>query len=363
MILESLKLVDYRNISSSEVEFDDSVNVIYGLNGQGKTNLVESIDFLSSLKSFRRDPTESLIKLDSDFSVIEARFKETSIKYQVRLVLNSSGTKIVFNHQELKKNSDFIGIFNVITFSPDDVSLFKDSPKRRREFIDEEISKMSPSYYHLLLDYKKVLKERNELLKQDKFDKLFFEVITKRIAKLNLEIYKRRESFLKSLNEILKDKFKEVSKIDKEIFVEYDSFIDKDNVTYESIYQQLIEKQEEDVKYKSTQLGIHRDDLLFKMDDKPIAIFGSQGQMRLCIIATKLSLLDVSYNKTGGRAIVVFDDVLSELDIIRQEQILNSVPKENQIFITTAQQKEQIKSILKIGKMFKMTNGHLETEE
>ena len=202
-----------------------------------------------------------------------------------------------------------------------------------------------------------------QLLKQENFDKLFFDVLTKRIAKLNLEIYLRRESFLKSLNDILKTKFKEVSKIDKEVVVEYQTFIDKENVTYEMIYKQMIEKQEDDLKYKSTQLGIHRDDLLFKMDNKPIAIFGSQGQMRLCIIATKLSLLDVSYNKTGGRAIVVFDDVLSELDVIRQEQILNCVPKENQIFITTAQQKEQIKSILKTGKMFKMTNGHLETEE
>ena len=96
---ESLKLVDYRNITKLEVEFDESVNVIYGLNGQGKTNLVESIDFLSSLKSFRNDPSDSLIKLNSDFSTIEARFKEMSIKHHVRLVLNSSCTKIVFNKQ------------------------------------------------------------------------------------------------------------------------------------------------------------------------------------------------------------------------------------------------------------------------
>ena len=163
MKLESLKLVDYRNISKLEVEFDESVNVIFGLNGQGKTNLVESIDFLSSLRSFRNDPSDSLIKLNSDFSAIEARFKEMSIKHHVRLVLNSSGTKIVFNKQELKRNSDFIGIFNVITFSPGDVTLFKDSPKRRREFMDEEISKMSPSYYHLILDYRKVLKERKDV--------------------------------------------------------------------------------------------------------------------------------------------------------------------------------------------------------
>ena len=363
MKLESLKLVDYRNISKLEVEFDESVNVIFGLNGQGKTNLVESIDFLSSLRSFRNDPSDSLIKLNSDFSAIEARFKEMSIKHHVRLVLNSSGTKIVFNKQELKRNSDFIGIFNVITFSPGDVTLFKDSPKRRREFMDEEISKMSPSYYHLILDYRKVLKERNELLKQENFNKIFLDVLTKKLAQLNLEIIKRRFDFLDSLNYVLKDKFKEVSKISREISIEYETFIEKEEVNFDSVYNKINSKLEDDLKYKSTQIGVHRDDILFKIDDKPISIFGSQGQMRLCIIATKLSLLDVSFKQTGSRAIVVFDDVLSELDEIRQAQILNCVPKENQIFITTAQTKEQIQKLLISGKMFRMTEGHLETEE
>lgn len=363
MILENLKLTDYRNISKLEVDFDDCVNVIYGLNGQGKTNLVESIDFLSSLRSFRNDPTDALIKLNSDFSVIEARFKETNIKYHVRLVLSKNGTKITFNKQELKRNSDFIGIFNVITFSPEDVTIFKDSPKRRREFLDEEISKMSPSYYHLILDYRKVLKERNELLKQEKFDKLFLEVLTKKIAQLNLEIIKRRKDFLESLNKILIDKFKEVSKIDKDVVIEYDTFLGNEDINYENILKKINEKYDEDLKYRSTQVGIHRDDLLFKIDNKPLAIFASQGQARLCIIATKLALLDVSFKNTGSRAIVVFDDVLSELDSIRQEQILTHVPKENQIFITTAQQKEQIKKILNKGKMLKMTLGQLETGE
>lgn len=363
MIIESLKLKDYRNINNLDVNFDKSINIIYGLNGQGKTNLVESIDFLSSLKSFRGDQTESLIKIDSDFSLVEARFNEMSIKHQVRLVLSNKGVKITFDKQELKKNSDFVGIFNVITFSPNDVTIFKDSPKRRREFLDDEISKMSPSYYYLLLDYRKILKERNELLKQDNFDKLFLEVLTKKIAQLNLEIIKRRYDFIDKLNLILIDKFKEVSKIEKEVSIEYDSFISKEELDYEKVYQKIKDKQDEDLKYKSTQLGIHRDDLLFKIDEKELSIFASQGQMRLCIIATKLSLLDLSYKSTGSRAIVVFDDVLSELDEIRQTQILEKVPKDNQIFITCAQSKEQIKKLLKIGKMFKMTDGQLETEE
>lgn len=363
MIIESLKLKDYRNINNLDVNFDKSINIIYGLNGQGKTNLVESIDFLSSLKSFRGDQTESLIKIDSDFSLVEARFNEMSIKHQVGLVLSNKGVKITFDKQELKKNSDFVGIFNVITFSPNDVTIFKDSPKRRREFLDDEISKMSPSYYYLLLDYRKILKERNELLKQDNFDKLFLEVLTKKIAQLNLEIIKRRYDFIDKLNLILIDKFKEVSKIEKEVSIEYDSFISKEELDYEKVYQKIKDKQDEDLKYKSTQLGIHRDDLLFKIDEKELSIFASQGQMRLCIIATKLSLLDLSYKSTGSRAIVVFDDVLSELDEIRQTQILEKVPKDNQIFITCAQSKEQIKKLLKTGKMFKMTDGQLETEE
>lgn len=363
MILESLKLTDYRNISNLECLFDPKINVIYGLNGQGKTNLIESIDFLSSLKSFRNDPTESLVKLESKFAVIEARFKEMSIKYHARLVLSLNGTKIKFNNQDLKRNSDFIGLINVITFSPSDVSLFKDSPKRRREFIDDEISKMSPTYYHLLLEYKKILKERNELLKQDEFDKLYFEVITKKYAELNVEIMKKRYQFIDNLNVILEPKFKEVSKIEKEVLIRYETYLEKEQITFENVYKKIKEAYESDLKYRATQVGIHHDDLRFLMDNNDVATFASQGQSRLCIIATKLALLDVSYKQTGSRAIVVFDDVLSELDKVRQTQILNHVPKENQIFITTAQTKEEIKHLFEGGKMLRITDGCLETEE
>ena len=160
MNLERIKLKDYRNITNLDCSFDGNLNLIRGLNGQGKTNLIEAIDFLSSLKSFRNDPTDTLIKFESEFAVIEAYFKEMSIKHHVRLVLSSGGVKIKFDNQELKKNSDFIGIVNVITFSPSDVTLFKDAPKRRREFLDDEISKMSPSYHYLILECRKVLKER-----------------------------------------------------------------------------------------------------------------------------------------------------------------------------------------------------------
>ena len=215
----------------------------------------------------------------------------------------------------------------------------------------------------MLLEYKKILKERNELLKQDEFDKLYFEVITKKYAELNVEIMKKRYQFIDNLNVILEPKFKEVSKIEKEVLIRYETYLEKEQITFENVYKKIKEAYESDLKYRATQVGIHHDDLRFLMDNNDVATFASQGQSRLCIIATKLALLDVSYKQTGSRAIVVFDDVLSELDKVRQTQILNHVPKENQIFITTAQTKEEIKHLFEGGKMLRITDGCLETEE
>lgn len=362
MIIEKIKLTNYRNIEKIECNADPKVNVIVGNNGQGKTNFVEAIDYLATLKSFRGDNRETLIKINNDFAVIETIFKETSVKHQARLVLSNSGLKIKLDNDDLKRNGDFIGLVNVVTFSPSDISLFKDSPKKRREFINQEISKISPSYYYSVLDYQKLLKERNEVLKQEKIDIRYLEVITHQLAKNAFEIMKKRIQFIDNLNEILTEKFIEISKIEKKASIKYETFIDNE-INEENIYQNMMSKYEEDLRYKSTQVGIHRDDFIFLLDELPMSSFASQGQMRLGIIATKLSLLDLSYKLTGSKAIVVLDDVFSELDEIRQKQVLTRLTFENQLFITTAQPIEQIKKIINTGKMFKITNGYLETEE
>lgn len=363
MILEKIKLKTYRNIEEIEIKFDEKINIIYGLNGQGKTNLVESIDFLSSLKSFRGDEHISLIKLNSDFAVIEADLKEMYNKYHVRLVLSSNGLKINLNHQDLKRNGDFIGIVNVVTFSPSDISLFKDSPKKRREFLNNEIYKMSPSYYHSISDYQKILKERNELLKNEDFNERYFDILTKQLSKKNADILRKRYQFIEDLSKNLTTKFKDISDMDLNVTLKYETFIEKEEIDENVIYQKMIDKKEEDLKYRATQIGIHRDDIVFCIENKPISVFGSQGQMRMCIIAAKLSLLDLSYKYTGSRAIVVLDDVFSELDSIRQKRILEHIKLENQLFITTAQEKKQIKKLINEGKMLKITDGYLETEE
>ncbi len=344
MIIKKLLLRNFRNVNELELEFDSQTNVFYGDNAQGKTNIVEAIGFLSMLKSFRNDENQALIAQGKENAVLEAQAEKNGFNQNLRIVIGKTGCKTFLNKQEVKKASDFIGLVNVVTFSPADVGLFKASPRDRREFIDDELSKLSPSYYMATIRFHKILKERNENLKAANIDKNLIEVLTMQYAKANYEMLIKRREMVAQLTELINARYQRLSGQEDKLSIVYLTQLEKCNTTNE-IYEMVLANYNDDCYRQSTQIGVNRDDILLQINGKPIANYGSQGQNRLAAVALKLSSTDVVKKLTGEEAIIVLDDVLSELDKVKQRRLLQDLENDNQLFITTAQDGQILEEI------------------
>jgi DNA replication and repair protein RecF len=335
MRINSLSLLNYRNYDSLKIVFHENLNVIYGKNGQGKTNLVEAIAYLSTLKSFRLHQDSDLIKQNTFFFSIEAKMTIANRNSLLRCNYSSKEKKMYYNQNEVNKVREFIGISNTVTFASSDIFLFKDNPKRRRYFIDSELSKISPSYLYSLLKYQKLLKERNELLKLDNINKVHLNVLTNLLSQQVLMIITKRIDFLKLLETKVTKKYQEYSEEKNQITLRYLTDF-AENSSIKDITAKYEESLEKDIYRKVTQIGPHKDDLQVCIDSKDIEIYGSQGQQRLAAIALKFALVEVVENQIGENPIVIFDDVMSDLDENKRKKLLSSLTNKMQVFITSA---------------------------
>jgi DNA replication and repair protein RecF len=359
MRIDAIQITDFRNLKNLEIKDFEKINIIQGLNAQGKTNLVEAIAYLSLAESFRNDENVDLINYQTEFARISATISKGLYHHELKAVISKASNKLFFDNKELKKVSDFIGIINVVTFSPEDVFLFKGSPRNRRDFLNKEISKISPSYYLAKNQLTKLLKERNELLKSSNIDRILLETYDLQLARANSEIAKKRKDFLEKLEDIIHKEYRELIKKDVDIKIEYLNQFEGDYHT-ESIKERLKESYQDDIQKGSTQIGVQKDDFVLKLDGKNVAHYGSQGQNRLAAIALKLATIKVVKDKTGEEAIVVLDDVLSELDENKRKELIKILSKENQVFLTTTEDEEfpELSKALKI----KIVQGQTEGE-
>lgn len=334
MIVSNLKIKNFRNHSYRNFDFNKGLNVISGPNGIGKTNIVEAIYYLSLARSFRYGEDKDLIQKGYDSSLIEAIIEEGEIKRKVTIKLSSDKKEILINNKKIRKLSELSAVTNVINFTPEDVLLFKGSPRERRDFLDISLSKKSPLYLDYISRYEKALKERNDILKSDVVDKTLLEASTEVLAKLTGPILSYRQNYVKDINDILyiitraltgahEDKFEIVYRP----FIEYNSnYMD---VALDAFNKSL----ERDIRTKLTNVGIHREDFSMTLNGRDIALYGSQGENRIAALALKLSpyfLIDDEDKKP----IVVLDDVMSELDNHHRECLVKFLNKFHQVFIT-----------------------------
>lgn len=344
MYLENIALQNFRNYESQELSFSPSINVLIGENAQGKTNLIESIYFLAMSRSHRTARDRELIRWDSDFAKVNGKLKKKSHSVPMEIILSKRGKIAKLNHLEQKKLSNYIGQLNVILFAPEDLSLVKGSPSVRRKFIDMELGQMNKIYLYHLAQYQQILKQRNQFLKQakydSKYDKIYLEVLTEQLAAEGAEVLFYRFQFIEKLNdwaekvqtdisngkETLKIRYKTTSEITKELTVE--EIFDRLKGIYKDSTQQEIEQ-------GTTTTGPHRDDLIFYVNDKNVQTYGSQGQQRTTALSLKLAEIELMNEITGEYPILLLDDVLSELDDNRQTHLLNSIQDKVQTFITT----------------------------
>lgn len=369
MKITNLFLKNYRNISSLELEPCPSINVIYGDNAQGKTNLMEAIWLFSGNNSFRGAKQNELIQFEHQNSLISLQFEDARRlqKAEIELFSINAKKKIKLNNVEMKGFSELNGNFLCVVFSPTHLSLVKDGPKNRRRFLDIAISQIKPQYKNYLASYEKLVEQRNALVKtafkntnlQSEID-----VWDIQLAKIGTIITIYRNDYLKKLVLIAKKLYKGISSQKEELSLNYNStiFENSDNVTIydennvDTYYQKLKSSFETDTKQGFTTCGIHRDDLEIYIDGRSIKTYGSQGQQRSSVITLKLSEARLLFKIKNENPIILLDDVMSELDESRQDFILNHV-RDMQVFITCC----DISSTMKLskGRIFKISNGQI----
>lgn len=353
MILESLILNNYRGYKKTEISFGQGVNFFIGNNGSGKTNLLESIYYLALAKSYK-STDDFVINQDAEFSRIIANLKDEKT-FQSKIIISKMGKKISINNKEIEKLSDYIGKIKVLAFLPEDMDLIKGPPKNRRYFIDMIIGQIDKNYLIELANYKNILKQRNELLKNlvesHSKDYTLLDIYTEQLATSSKIIVTYRKNFIKEINGELIQMYHYLSANDKKISFLYSPSIDTPD------YSNFREKYSKDLFLKTTSSGPHRDDYSFFIQELDAKDFASQGEQRVIILAILLSIVNILTKQKKIKPILLLDDVFSELDFLRQNQLVKFLNSFSiQTIITTTNINEINVNFLNNSKRFSVKN-------
>ena len=360
MIIKSIELANYRNYENLQLSFDKGVNILYGDNAQGKTNILEAIYVSATTKSHKGSKDKEIIKFDEEESHIRSMIERHDLEYRVDMHLRKYKSKgIAINGQKIKKASELIGLLNVVFFSPEDLSIIKDGPSERRRFIDMELCQLDKSYLYNLNQYNKILNNRNKLLKDIIFNpalKDTLDIWDEQLVQFGTQIIKRRAFFIEELNGIIYDIHRKLSGGREELFIAYEPDIDA-----EIFAAKVRINRERDLKLSQTTSGPHKDDCIFKIGVCDIRKYGSQGQQRTAALSLKLSEIELVKRVTKDTPVLLLDDVLSELDSNRQNHLLNSIG-DIQTIITCTGLDDFINNRFEINKIFKVTAGTVTSE-
>ncbi|QJA09818.1 DNA replication/repair protein RecF [Romboutsia sp. CE17] len=341
MRLKTLQLVNYRNYDNLHINFNERINLLVGRNGQGKTNIVESIYMLSFGKSFRTNKDKEVIKFGKENLYVGGSFSKYNSDYLIEIAIGKNKKGVKINKVHIQKIYELLGNLNVVIFSPEDLKLVKEGPKERRAFIDKEISQIIPKYYNYLTNYNKILFQRNKLLKSNFVDRNLLDVYDESLARYGSYIYILRRDFIKKIANISMEMHKKLTDGIEDLNINYKNQINiSDEDTLETVYKKFFDKlsssREHDIETRTTRYGIHKDDLNIFINDLDVRLYGSQGQQRTASISLKLSEIELIKNEVGEYPILILDDVFSELDETRQKLLIENLSLV-QMFITTAE--------------------------
>lgn len=331
MWIDKISINNFRNYKNQEIKLNKKINIFYGENAQGKTNIIESIFFCSIGKSFRTNKDKELINLNEESCNINITFNKKDRDGKIKVNIGNK-KEIYINEIKIKKLSELLGNINVVLFTPDDINILKGGPQNRRKFLDIMISQLRPKYMYIYTLYNKALEERNNYLKKIKTENKkedLLELWDQQLAEYGEIIYKYRSEFINKIKEKIKDIHYNITKNKEEIKIEYIS----DCVDKEKYLSFLKERRKLDIIKGYTTRGIHRDDFIISINNLPVNIYGSQGQTRTSILSLKLSELQVIYDEIGENPILLLDDFMSELDEKRRNNFLENI-KETQVIIT-----------------------------
>ena len=372
MILTELHLHHFRNYQDLTVHFNPGVNVLIGHNAQGKTNMLEAIYVLSLTKSHRTSNDHELINWQENSALISGTVEKSIGKIPLELQFSSKGKKAKVNHLEQARLSQYVGQLNAILFAPEDLSLVKGSPALRRHFMDREFSQMSSKYLYNAGQYRTLLRQKNKYLKQLKYkqqtDRVLLGVLSDQLAAFGAEVIIARQHFLKHLEGWAADLHQEISLNKESLRLEYVNQLKvNDDTTVEEAYQALFklyqDNEQREIEQGTTIYGPHRDDIRFLVNNKNVQAFGSQGQQRTTALSVKLAEIDLMKEQTGEYPLLLLDDVLSELDTIRQTHLLTAIQNKVQTFLTTTSLSDVARQLINEPTIFEIEHGTLNKEE
>ena len=354
MWISKIKIKNFRNYIDEEISLNRNINIFYGENAQGKTNIIESIFLCGMGKSFRAKKDIEMINFNSQNSMIEVEFRKSDREGKIKIELGNK-KNIYLNDVKLKKLSELLGNINLVIFTPEDINILKGSPQNRRRFLDIMISQLRPNYLNCLNLYLKTLEQRNNYLRQikdEKKDENLLDIWDEKLAEYAINIYKYRKEFIKKLQQKIEIIHNKITENKEEINIEYISQCKEK----EEFLKALKERRKLDIIKGFTTKGVHRDDFIIYINGKEVGIYGSQGQNRTAMLSLKLSELKVIYDEIGEEPILLLDDFMSELDRKRRKSFLENI-KDTQVIITCTEKfaLENLKSFsynVKNGKIF-----------
>jgi DNA replication and repair protein RecF len=367
----SLSIKNFRNYKQQKADFHPEVNVIVGYNAQGKSNLLEAINYLSFFSSFRNARDMDMVRWGQSYFFIEGLIKKTVGEYHLSLGYNVDNKKVLkINGNQQKKVSDLLGVFNSVVFSPEDLNIVKTGPAARRKYLDKEMIQLFPSYYYTLLEYQKILTQRNNLLKEireNKNKKEMLEIWNRQLINKGSRIIKKRLDVLQKLAPLARLSHRKITNGEEDLDINYESLAlnQEKNLKncsledIEAIFSLQLEKHFQMEIYRGiTLIGPHRDDLKLAINGVDVRKYGSQGQQRTTALSLKIAELELVKSETGEYPVLLLDDVMSELDESRRNHLLLFIGNKVQTFITTTDLTFKQK-----GKIFFISQGEIKETE
>ena len=362
MEISSIKLLNFRNYETLEMNFSPRLNIIYGNNGMGKTNLIEAIYILGLTKTFRFGSEDVVIKKGKVIAKVEGLIKDKVLN-NYRIVISPTGKRIKIDNNKISKISDYITKIIIVLFNPDDLKMLKDTPMTRRRLLNIEISSISSLYLNNLTNYQKVLKQRNSYLKslnkKQSSGTPFLEVLTDQLIDLGLKIVKTREEFVQDINNYIGDIYKSITNKGNLTLNFKSEYKGKTKEILKKLYQKNISRE---IMFGKTLFGPHHDDIEFFIDKEVVREYSSVGEQKNTIIAFKLAEIKNIINKKNQKPILLLDDLFSELDNEKINNIINLIDKEMQTFITTTEISNVNPKLLENSRIFHIINGCIKEE-
>lgn len=342
MRVNALKIRNFRNYEALDLSFDKDCNIIFGENAQGKTNILEAIYLCAAGRSHRTSKDNEMVRMHTEGYSIFLDIEKEKQEINIEIKYYREGKKsIKINEIPAKKLGNLIGNLNAVIFSPEDLMIIKDGPSERRRFMDITISQLKPSYFYDLQQYGKILMQRNSLLKEIQLKRTLEETLDvwdEHLIKTGARIIKARKEFVEKINIHAKENHEKITNGKEKLYIGYEcSFKVKnwgsiDNIE-ECFERSLKGAKERELVKGTTTYGPQRDDCCIILNETDIRIYGSQGQQRTAVLSMKLSEIDIMKDETGENPVLLLDDVMSELDMERQDYLLRNLEKV-QTFIT-----------------------------